>query len=50
MGGSNAQKHVVEEPKNAPGMLLNRLYLEANNALIAIVKQANAILGIVLVS
>ena len=43
MGGSNAQKHVVEEPKNAPGMFLNRPFLEANNA-IAIVKQVNATL------
>ena len=50
MGGSNAQKHVVEEPKNAPGMFLNRPFLEANNALIAIVKQVNATLDLAQVS
>ena len=50
MGGSNAQKHVVEEHKNAPGMLLNRPFWETNIALIAIVKLVNATLDLVQVS
>ena len=50
MGGSNAQKHVMEEPKNAPGVLLNKPYSEVNHALKAVVKQGNATLNLVQVS
>ena len=46
VGGSNARKHVVEEPKNAPGIFFNMLNLGVNHALKAIVKQGNAALNL----
>ena len=45
MSGGNAPKLVVEEPKNAPGVLFNKLYLGAYHALKLLLKRLNAILN-----